>query len=1049
MYCNLHGHSEYSLLDGVGTPKQIAERAKEIGQPGAVISDHGNLMGVPHHLKACKEVGIKPIIGVEAYFKPDRHLKDSDHQKNWHLLLIAKNNVGFKNLIRLTSEAHATGFYHKPCVDWELLKLHSEGIICSSACIAGYLSWNIQQGDDYHARETIENHLAIFGEDYRLEIMPHGKGLDAKSINEHQNLNNQIAKYALEYGVPVIATNDSHYPDKDWKETQDIVAMIDARTSFEKRPPEPDESGFHFGYGLRGDTFHMLSEQEMRECFHEYHPILTKGFVEEALSEPARIAEKIEEVDLDRSDKMPRLHRDYDKSKKQLRKWCKEGLKRVSKNNDSEYITRMEYELKIIEDKGAVDYLLLVGEIVRWARYDAKIRVSSGRGSAAGSLVSYLIGITSIDPVAHKLLFERFLNPDRKGMPDIDIDFDSERRDEVKEHIAEIVGQDHVSDIAAIGTYKQKSSIKDVGRVLDIPFGVTNEVTKHAEDDIELELQAKRSKEIKAFSKDYPEAWKHILRIEGNVAGLSKHAGGVVVSDKPLTEYIPLMRGANEGLVTSWTDSAHYPVIADINLLKIDVLSIDGLTKQDKAVKMIKRYHDKDINLDTLSIATDPNSADPEILSLYRKGLTMGLFQFNSSGMTSFLKRISPDRFGDLVAANALYRPGATGGGDAFEYATRKHEEKLKNYGWPKAVREYLEETYMILTYQEQMMEIVKQLGGFSPAQADDMRKAASKLYRIPGDEAKRFMQGYFDTFQKGCVERDIDDKTRDIIWDKIISFGSYSFNKAHSASYSFQSYQDAYLKTYYPMEFYASLLDIEVDRRAEVFREARALDIEIMPPDINESDGDFTIQDKRLLYGLVAVKFIGHTATNIIEQNRPYTSLEQFRDNVPAKTVNSRCIDYLVMAGAFDSLGARDDIGVEEKRDQEIEALGVAISGVGESHKYYPIIEQRINTQDEFDIMSDGDAVVIGGEIAAVKKITTKKGDSMAFGQIVFKDNTWETTIFPGQYRKYLSLLIPGNLIMVKGKKSERGSYPASIVVNNMCSLQQLEKDLNATSGS
>jgi DNA polymerase-3 subunit alpha len=1047
-YCNLHAHSEFSLLDGVGTPKQRASVAKDLGQPWLNISDHGSLMGVPQHIEACNDIGIKPIVGVEAYFRENRLDQTPENKKAYHLLITAQNDEGWHNLIKLTSEAWQSGFYHKPCVDWELCKKYRSGLTFSSACISGFLPMTLQEGTDQQIVDCVEKHLDVFGENFFLEIMPHD--LPAQKIT-----NLKIAQLHYDWDIPIVATNDSHFPFKEWQDTQDVLLMIATGQTVKKREAKKEAGEEVYAMGDI-ETLHFMSEEEMYESFARYHPDLPKQIVDQGMYNSGKIAEEVEPFEISKEPKIPVFFPDKDKGEALLRKWCEEGLERIDKQDDEVYRERYEYELSILKDKDVIDYILIVGDMVRWAR-EQHIRISSGRGSAAGSLVSYLSRITTIDPIAHGLLFERFLNPDRKGLPDIDIDFDSTRRSEVKHYLGEKYGHDHVVDLLSLGTFGPKSAIKDVGRVLGIPYPAFEQAANQVPEakdvggagNVPSLTELYESNEIiKKYAREHKEAWKHSLRLEGQSKQLSKHAGGVVITKDPLTDDLPIIKGKDvEGernYVSAWTDKASAPVISDYGFLKIDVLGIDGLTRQGHTVRLIKQTEGYDVDLDELPVAKDPKAIDEEIMPIFQKGLTLGIWQFGSSGFTSFLKQIKPTEFNDIVAANALYRPGPLDGGDAYRYAKRKNGKEPIEY-WHPAVEPFLAETYGILCYQEQMMEIVKALGNFTPGQADDMRKATSKLYRMGKEEARQFMAGYKEQWDKGCLEHDLDQETADYIWQRIVAFGGYSFNKSHAASYGLISVQDAWLKWHYTKCLYTSLMTGEEDRIAEIIREARQLDIYVETPDINRSHAEFTIDGKYLLYGLASVKYIGPEAveTIVTERNEggPFSSVDSFRDRIPKRKVNKRGLQYLIDSGAFDEFGERADFDNNTLRELEEEALGVALSGTGEALQYADIIESRINTQDEFERASHGTGLTIGGEIASVKKIVTKRGQDMAFGSVVYKQDSWDITIFPKEFIKYEEQLKVGNSVMIRGRKDERGSVNLDVMVRLEELAEALEK--------
>lgn len=1039
-FSNLHAHSEGSLLDGTGTPIQRAKEAKNLGQNSMGLSDHGNLIMAPGHIKACNKVGIKPIVGMEAYFKPDRFKQDKDHKKAFHLLLIAKNEAGFKNLIKLSSEAYKTGFYNKPCLDFELLKDNNEGLICSSACISGYLPQLIQQGEDRKVADCIEQHLSIFGEDnYKLEIMPH-------DIPVQKLINIALFNLSLEYNIPLLATADSHYPYKDWKDTQDVLLMISTGQSLSSRKKKREQGEDVYEMNV---PLHMFSEAEMFEQFHQFHPNLTQKTVTDAINESQKIADSVEPFDIDRSDKLPKVKTGTNETPYELlEKWCREGMKRIDKVDDEEYEARLAHELKTLKDMGVVPYFVLVGKMMRFVR-EQKIRVSSGRGSAAGSLVCYLIGITSIDPIGHELLFERFLNPNRKGLPDIDIDFQPDKIPIVKEWLKKECGEDRICDISAFGTYNPKGALKDVARVLDVPFNEVNIVTKVIPDATDVGGAANvpplttlrtQYETIDKFAKKYPDVWKHALRLEGQTKQLSKHPAGVIVADRPIEKLIPVLKG-KESLVTAWSARADNDVISEMNILKIDILSLDGLNTQGNTIEIIEEQLGEKIDLDELPVAKDPTATDPEVLKLFAEGKTLGIFQFGGSrGITSFLRHTKPDRFEDLVAVNALYRPGPLEGGDAFKYGDLKNGKLPVTY-WHESVKPILEKTYGVMVYQEQMQQIAQVLGQFSPSDSDDMRKATSKIYRMGKAEARDFLADYKDRWDQGCLANGLEQSEADLIWERMLSFGSYSFNRSHASSYSLSAYQDAHLKYHYPQPFYASLLTQHPDRVQDIIREGKQLGVNILPPDINNSTERFAVTDEGLLYGLRAVKYVGEESAEEILSKRPFKNYADFEERVTKKKCNKRVKEYLLNAGAFDSLGARQEWSTQEKREAETLAMGVAISGAPDISKYEFILDPRINTEDDIEKIPAGKGATIGGEIASVSEHKIKsgqnKGKLMAFVDVVYKDNEWSLTVFKKYYDKYKDVLKQGNLIIARGRTDDKGS----ILVDSIAELDKLKE--------
>lgn len=1036
-FSHLHSHSEFSIFygnDGAGSALQRVEHAESLGQDSLVISDHGVLCGIPEHLQACKEYSVKPIIGIEAYFKPDASLKDDQHARNWHLILIALNEQGWKNLIKLSTLSATEGFYYKPCVDYEMLEKYSEGVLCSSACISGYLPWLIQDpnSDERDIDECIEKHLQIFGKNYRFEIMPH-------NLPDQRDINAKLSNLSIKYNVPLLATGDSHYPDETWQETQDLLLMISTGQTPTTRAKKKAEGSDVYESTV---PLHLFSEREMVKRFAEDHPYLHKDTVLEAITESQRIADLVEPFELDTSPKMPKVSSGKEDSLDILQEWCEEGLKRIDKLTlDNEYWQRMNYELEVIQNMDIADYFVLVGKMVRWAR-DQGIRISSGRGSAAGSLVCYLIKITTVDPIAHDLLFERFLNPSRKGLPDIDLDFEPTQRERVKEWLQNEYGADKVSNIVSYGTFGARGAIKDVSRVMGLDFGTVNNVTKEIPEARDvggqhnippLEVLRKDNNAIATFAKAHPSVWKHALRVEGRVKQVSQHAGGVVVTDKALDNYMPLMRAPSSGLIVSqWSSRADMDVISMLNILKIDILSLDGLTRQGETVRTIEERTGEKIDLDDLPVVRDPSQVDPEVMELFSKGQTLNVFQFGGSpGIKNLLRHVKPDKFEDLVAVNALYRPGPIK--DAFKYGDLKHGEIPVTY-WHDAVKPILENTYGLMIFQEQLQEIAKELGNFPPSEADDMRKATSKLYRMGSLEARQFMSQYHDMWIKGCEDHGLSEIESETIWKYMLAFASYSFNKAHATSYSLFGYQDAWLKVKYPLDAYAASLTID-DNPEEIIMEARGRDVAILNPDINISEPEFTIAEDSIRYGLSKVKYVGDAAVKRILKNRPYSSYHDFEDRVRGQQCNSRVREHLLKAGAFDSLGERKDVLLGDKRSQEIEALGIAISGTGDSIKYRDLIENKIHSSDEAAMLKEGQKVIFGGELSSIKehiiKTGSNKGKTMAYVTVAYRDNVWDCTLFRAKYEKYSSLLKQGSVIMGHGRKGERGDILVDAMID------------------
>lgn len=1018
---HLHRHSEFSLLDGVGTAEQYAQKAAELGQSALALTDHGTLSGALHHIKACNDAGIMPIVGVEAYFKPNRHIKDADHKQAYHMTILAKDMQGWKNLIYLTSEAYATGFYYKPCIDWEVLSKYKDGLVVTSACIASYFNQHLLREDFDECKRFLQQILSLFPDSFYFELMPHDFG-------DQRVLNIELINWANEYGIPLLATGDVHYPYADWSDTQDVALMIGTGQSLEKRETKKLQGDEVYAIGV--NTLYLMSEQEIRAEFSVNHPDIPADIVDTCIANTDRIVDRMDFFAVDTSPKLPRIEQDAGHIVDQ---WCLEGLERIGKTKDTEYTSRLERELGILRSKGVVDYFYIIGDLVRWAK-EQGIYVGAGRGSAAGCLVSYLIRITSIDPIAHELLFERFLNPERKGLPDIDIDIQHDRRDEVKQYLADKWGQDKVADVITHQTFKPRSSIQNVARVLNIDYDYTMSVTNTIDkgDTDPLESIARGNNAVKRFADAYPEAWKHATRLQGQIKAISKHASAVVVTDKSVDSYMPIMRAKDQSICTAWSDRAEYPIISDFGFLKIDLLGQEGISKQHHAMRLAG----VSIALDDLDICRDPNAYDDKVLEGFRKGLTLGVFQFNKRGITNLLRRISPTTFADLAAANALYRPGPLEGGIANDYGLIKRGD-IAPIEWPAEVGSIMDETYGLMIYQEQIMKIVQALGGFSQGEADDFRKAIGKLYRLSGGEARKFMNQYKDRFFVQASDRGVDRPAAEDIWNKILAFGGYGFNKSHSVSYAVQSYFDMWIKINYPLAYYAALLSNEPDKAPEAMRESQLLDIQFLPPDINNSDRLFNVSNNGIRFGLSGIKHVGDVALDEIMTNRPYTSYEDFASKVVAKRCNKTVKASLVDAGAFDSMGERNALTDAQRGYQEKEVLGVALSSRGLDKALMGLVEERIWTEDEFEQASDGVTVTVGGEIINSRVIRTRKGDPMAFVDVAFGPNQYSCTMFPKIFEKYSDIIVNDELVLIKGQKDDRGA----VIVNVACRASELQE--------
>lgn len=1062
----LHEHDEFSLLDGVGTPLQHAQCVADLGQGFLAQTNHGTLAGSLHHIAACRKVGIVPIVGVEAYYRPVRNPKFKTRQA-WHLILLAKNMRGWHNLLRLVSTAYADpaeggGFYQHPCVDDELLDRHNEGIICMSACFQSWLANLIRAGDHVAVRDYVRKMKNRYGSDFYLEIMPH-------DFDDQRMLNIEIARIAIEESIMLTATNDSHFVLPEHSETQRISKMMGTNLSFSK-VEKMTEKGEEPPYLAElFPTGYLCTRQDMIEWFAKHHPDLDKWAWNSAITNTATLAHTFKPFMLDRSIKMPKVAKTDDEAEQILSRWIDEGRARIlneypshhwNEYPESIYNDRVDFEWKVLKEKGAIPYMVMVGDIIRFC-HERKIRVGV-RGSAAGCLISYLVGISALDPIPWGLLFERFLNPGRKGLPDIDIDVQTNRRKEVKKFVIEKYGADHVADIITHERYQPKSVLQRLCRVYDVPYleaqAVTDTIDIRPDDEeTKLEELLPINEKLREFKSKYPHIWEHAIILEGTVSNYGKHAAGVVITPEPIIEYMALERGKKGDLVTAFADSADFLAISDNGFIKIDLLGLKGLERHDYALKLIKDRTGKEINLDKLSAARDPRDADPEALQLFTDGYTTGLFQFGGKGITNLIRSIKPDTVLDLTAANALYRPGPMGGGVTWDYARIKRGDKDPPK-WSKIplVAKTMAETHGLIAYQEQVMVIAQKMGGFSPAQADDLRKAMGKLYRIQGSAAREFMQGYHDLWVEGCKKNGVDDETRDMVWEYELGFGSYGFNKSHSGWYGFRAYQDAWLKKYYPLEFFASILTFpsgsspkaKQEFISRAVREARSLGVKFLPPDINKSDLHWTADGDAVRVGLMAIKDVGEVAAAKIILERPganpftridgYSSIDKVRELCGGRAVNKKVVTALTEAGAFDCFGARDEASASQIAVWEKDRLKITISGVSESDKYAYLIQPNIYTQDEVERAEKGAEVIIGGEIVNIERKTAKNGNDFANVSVVFQMNEWRVRFWQKQLSMFEEFLTEGSVVMINGRKDEWQGY-ISVIASDVCDMQEM----------
>ncbi len=1028
-FCHLHVHTEFSFLDGLGTSKMAAEKVREHGHTHLAITDHGNIAGSLHHLNACEEQEITPILGMEAYYCPDRTLRGKENSERWHMVLLAKNMEGWKNLIRLSSLAHGEGYYYKPRIDLDLLSRYGEGLMASASCLAGWIPNMLLNGRDKEAQEHLNMMLNIFGDDFYFEIQPH-------DIDEQRTYNLMAADLASKHGVPLVATADSHYPCADWADTHDVLLLANTGTKRSERK-EGEARGEEF-MRFQGDTYWLMDEIDMWEAFKKHHPNLPKHVVQSALQATSDIAERIQPFTISREPKVPKVTTEEDEAWSLLMGWCMEKLTKLNKENDDVYMVRLLRELEMMKEHDFLDYMVLIVRVVREA-LSRGIRRGSGRGSAASSLVCYLTGITGVDPIGHNLLFERFLSPGRKEPPDIDLDFQSDRRDEVKEIVVELMGQDHVCNICNYTTFSLRNTLHKIGRAIDVPYAKIEHATKTFEalekggdDDVEMNLTYMRtlSGALDWLANDEPELWHHAIRLEGQCMNLSKHAAGVIVTETPISETIPTMRGGDDGgLVSGWSDGGWFRAISEYGFLKIDILSLKNLAIQEYAIQSIERRTGEKIDVEdpTRFPSADPSVFDPKVIEVFANGGTFGCFQFDSPALTNFVRNLAPVNFDDLVAANALFRPGPLEGGEAHEYGKRKGTVWETDN---EVLQRLLGPTRGVMAFQEQVMQVAMELGDFTGEEADDLRKAMGKLYRHGMKVVNDFIRknGYDKKFLTNAVKNGLDKTEAQEWWKKILGFGGYGFAKAHSCPYSYMGYVDAWLKTNYPADFFAGFLSYRPEKMKRALENMRGHGIRLVPPDVNTSELGFTVLDDRTIQmGLLSVDGIAEKSAMGILNNRPFSSIQDIENRVPKSgegACNARGKAALWDAGAMDSLGGRPDWTNAQKAKAEKEKLGVPLSNRNDEEELRrrKIIQERIYSRQEFDEATDGKSLVVGGEIVTVKKIRTKKGQDMGFATIRFGDDEYELTLFPEKWEENSHRLEEGEIILAQGVKDTRG---------------------------
>ncbi|MEQ2783172.1 DNA polymerase III subunit alpha [Blautia hansenii] len=1076
-FTHLHVHTEYSLLDGSNKINEYVARVKEMGMNSAAITDHGVMFGCIDFYRAAKAAGIKPILGCEVYVAPgsrfDREIGQAE-DRYYHLVLLAENNHGYENLMKIVSKAFVDGFYYKPRVDMDLLQEYHEGIIALSACLAGEVAKNITRGMYEEAKSAALRYEKIFGKgNFFLELQDHG-------IPQQQRVNQQLLRMSQETGIALVATNDVHYTYDTDAEAHDILLCVQTRKLLS------DENRMRY----EGGQYYVKSPEEMAELF---------PYIPEALENTQKIADRCEvEIEFGVT-KLPKFDvpAPYT-SWEYLNKLCYDGLKERYSGDLTELEKRLEYELGVIKTMGYVDYFLIVWDFIRFAR-DHDIMVGPGRGSAAGSLVSYTLGITKLDPIKYNLLFERFLNPERVSMPDIDVDFCFERRQEVIDYVVEKYGKDRVVQIVTFGTMAARGVIRDVGRVMDLPYAQCDAIAKMIPEELNITIDKalKMNPELKnLYTTD--ETVKKLIdmsrRLEGLPRHTSMHAAGVVISQKSVDEYVPLARASDGSIVTQFTMTT----LEELGLLKMDFLGLRTLTVIQKAVKLIEK--NKGISLDMDHV--DYN--DKAVYDMLGAGKTEGVFQLESAGMTSFMKELKPESLEDVIAGISLYRPGPM---DFIpQYIEGKNNPDSIHFLCPQ-LEPILSATYGCIVYQEQVMQIVRSLGGYTLGRSDLVRRAMSKKKAaVMEKERQNFVYGNEEEGVPGCVNRGISEEIANKIYEQMMDFAKYAFNKSHAAAYAVVAYQTAYLKCHFPVEFMAALMTSVIDnppKVADYILSCRRMGIAILPPDINKGDSTFSVDGGGIRYGLSAIKSIGKPVIEAIvaerNQRGDFTSLRDFIERMTGKDVNKKAIENFIKAGAFDELpGNRrqkmmvyaqildaivqekknmmagqmslfDFVSEEEKTAYEIhmpdveeypkeaklafekEVLGIYISG-------HPLEEYETCWRKNISAVTtdfmpdeesgqpkvrDGQQVIVGGMITEKTIKYTKTNKVMAFLTLEDLLGTVEIVVFPRDYEKNVRLMEIDEKVFIKGRVSVEEERASKVICESMYSFEDAPREL------
>lgn len=1074
-FTHLHVHTEYSLLDGSNKIKEYVKRLKELGMDSGAITDHGVMFGVIDFYKEAKAQGIKPILGCEVYVAPNSRFDKEvtgGEDRYYHLVLLAENNQGYSNLMKIVSRGFTEGYYYKPRVDMEVLNQFHEGIICLSACLAGEVQRDISKGLYDEAKKAALRYEACFGKgNYFLELQDHG-------IPEQKTVNAALVRMSKELDIPLVATNDIHYTYAEDAQAHDILLCI--QTS--KLVTDTNRMRYE------GGQYYVKSELEMRQLF---------PYAQEALDNTAKIADRCNvEIEFGVT-KLPKFDvpEGYD-SWSYLNKLCFDGLAERYPDDDGKLADKLHYELGVIQKMGYVDYFLIVWDFINWAK-SHDIPVGPGRGSAAGSIVSYCLHITNIDPIRYNLLFERFLNPERVSMPDIDIDFCYERRQEVIEYVERKYGKDKVVQIVTFGTLAAKGVIRDVARVLDMPYNFADSISKMVPNELNMTLN--RALELNPELRNLYEQNEQVhylidmcKKLEGLPRHTSMHAAGVVICQKPADEFVPLSRGSDGAITTQFTMTT----IEELGLLKMDFLGLRTLTVIKNAVRNVEKTHGIVIDVDKIDYD------DKKVLASLGTGKTDGVFQLESQGMKNFMKELKPQNLEDVIAGISLYRPGPM---DFIpSYIKGKNNPDLVTYETPQ-LEPILAPTYGCIVYQEQVMQIVRDLGGYTMGRSDLVRRAMSKKKAyVMEKERANFVHGNAEEGVPGCEANGIAPEIAEHIYGTMMDFAKYAFNKSHAACYAVVAYQTAYLKYYYPVEFMAALLTSVIDnptKVSEYIMVCRNMNIQILPPDINEGEAGFSVSGNAIRHALTAIKNIGRPVIDAIVKERTehgkFNSLKNFIERTAGLDVNKRAIEHFIKSGAFDSFGCTrrqlmsvyvqildsiqngkkgvmsgqmslfDIVSEEEKAELEIkmpdvgeydkelllsfekEVLGFYVSG-HPMEEYEALWSKYItakttdfylNEETHRTVVEDGSRATIGGMIMDKKIKYTKNDQIMAFLTVEDMVGSVEVIVFPKDYEKNSYKLTDENKVFIQGRVSVEEERDGKLISEKITAFDEIPR--------